>query len=103
MTTMTDHAEPGHNSDQRARFRDRAIAIEQEIKDAASARADLAAEMKGAGLDKATIRGIRLAVRRSFESSEAKEARETAEQVADALGAFADSALGAAAVRGARG
>ncbi len=104
MTAKSTTApEPGHNSAQHARFRDRAIAVEQETKDATSARSNFYAEMKGAGLDKATVRGVRLSVRRHFETEEAREVRETAEQIAEALDAFSDSPLGDAAVRGARG
>lgn len=80
------------------RFRDRLISLEQEARDGASARADLRVEMKSAGLSKADIAGIKLAVRRHFETSEQRAERESAEEIATALGEFAFSPLGAAAI-----
>lgn len=88
MTANSEHA----------KYRDRLINLEQEARDIASARADLRVEMKGAGLSKTDIAGIKLAVQRHFETSEKRAERESAEEVAAALGAFAHSALGAAAV-----
>ncbi len=100
---MTKESPPaaGHNTGGKpdlARFRDRLVNLEQEAKDIASARADLKVEMKGAGLSKTDIAGIKLAVQRHFESPEKREDRQSAEAVAEALGVFADSPLGEAAV-----
>ena len=82
-------------------FFDRMLRLETEKREVAEGQRDLAKEMKGVGLGKDEIAGIKLAVRREFESEERKAARESAEAVASALGSFADTALGAAAVRSA--
>lgn len=81
-----------------ARFRDRLINLQEEINAARDAVKDVGVEMKSAGLSKAEIRGVKLAVKRRFEDEEKREARESAEEIADALGAFASSDLGKAAV-----
>jgi uncharacterized protein (UPF0335 family) len=79
-------------------FFDRMLRLETEKRDVAESLRDLAKEMKGVGLGVDEIAGIKLAVRRSFESEEKRTKRESAESVADALGDFKDSPLGAAAV-----
>ena len=77
----------------------RLIRLEEERRDNATDRSELAMEMKGAGLLAEEIAGIKLAVKRHFESDERRAFRETAESVAAALGDFASSPLGDAAVR----
>lgn len=65
---------------------------------------DIYAEAKSAGFD---VKAVRVAVRRASETEEKRKAREEVEAEAEliiaALGTFADSPLGAAAVSGARG
>lgn len=79
-------------------FFDRTLRLEMEKRDVAEALRDLAKEMKGVGIGPDEIAGIKLAVKRHFETEEKRAKRESAEQVADALGDFKDSPLGAAAV-----
>lgn len=79
-------------------FCDRMVRMETEKRDLAESVRDLAKEMKGVGLGPDEIAGIKLAVKRHFETEEARAKRESAESVADALGDFKDSPLGAAAV-----
>jgi len=59
---------------------------------------ELKKEMKSGGIGVDEIAGIMLAVRRSFEDADKKAKRTAAENVADALGGFSDSPLGAAAI-----
>lgn len=82
-------------------FFDRLLNLESERRDVAESIKDLAKGMKGVGLSKDEIAGIKLAVKRRFESEEKRAARESAEAVAEALGGFADTELGSAAVRAA--
>ncbi len=79
-------------------YRDRLIALETEKREIAESIRDLSKEMKGIGISADEIAGVKLAVRRSFESDEKRAKRETAEEFAAALGAFRDSPLGQAAV-----
>jgi hypothetical protein len=80
------------------RFRDRLIRLEQERLDNVEAKKDLAAEMKDQKLLKEEIAGIKLAVKRHFETTEKKTYRESVESFAESLGSFRDSPLGAAAI-----
>lgn len=80
-------------------FKARLIRLEQERLDNLEAKKDLASEMKSQNLLKEEIAGIKLAVKRHFETQEKKEFRESVEAFADALGAFGDSPLGAAAIQ----
>lgn len=103
---MTKESPPaaGHNAGGKpdlARFRDRLVNLEQEARDIASSRADLKVEMKSAGLSKTDIAGIKLAVRRHFESPEAREDRQSAEAVAEALGVLVGTPLADAVMAGA--
>lgn len=87
------------NVDSRTKsFFDRLVRIETEKREIAESAKDLAKEMKGVGLLAEEIAGIKLAVRRYFETEDKRATRESAEAVADALGDFKDSPLGAAAV-----
>ncbi len=87
------------NTDQKAvTFKERLIRLEQERLDNAEAKKDLGAEMKSANLLKEEIAGIKLAVKRHFETQERRVFRESVESFAEALGDFKDSPLGAAAV-----
>jgi hypothetical protein len=87
------------NTDERAHtFKERLIRLEQERLDNAEAKKDLGAEMKSANLLKEEIAGIKLAVKRHFETQEKREFRESVESFAEALGDFKDLPLGAAAV-----
>jgi uncharacterized protein (UPF0335 family) len=81
---------------------DRMLRLETEARELAESKRDLAKEMKGCGLTKEEIAGIKLAVRREFETEDKRVSREAAEDVAEALGDFKDSPLGAAAVRASR-
>jgi uncharacterized protein (UPF0335 family) len=82
-------------------FFDRSVRLEQEKRDIAESQKDLVKEMKGVGFGADEIAGIKLAVKRHFESQEKKAKRESAESIASALGDFVDLPLGAAAVRAA--
>lgn len=86
------------NDDKAQTFKARLIRIEQERLDNAEAKKDLASEMKSQHLLKEEIAGIKLAVKRHFETSEKKTFRESVESFAEALGDFRDSPLGVAAV-----
>lgn len=91
----------GHNSDARERFLQRRITLEQEKRDLQDSIRDLKTEMKAADLTKADIKAIDLACRRHFETDEARIVRREIEDIASALGAYADTPLGqAAASRG---
>lgn len=81
-----------------AKYRDRMVAIEQERRDRSDDLREIAVEMKSAGLTKAEVAGVKLAVRRHFEDEQKRAARESAEEIAEALGALADTPLGEAAV-----
>lgn len=87
------------NVDSRTKaFFDRMVRLETEKREIAESVRDLAKEMKGVGLLAEEIAGIKLAVKRHFETEDKKATRESAEAVADALGDFKDTGLGAAAV-----
>lgn len=79
-------------------FFDRMLRLETEKREIAESMRDLAKEMKGVGFSKEDIAGIKLAVKRHFETDEKRVSRETAESVAEALGDFKDSPLGSSAV-----
>jgi hypothetical protein len=88
------------NTDEKAQaFLARLIRLEQERRDNATDRAELLVEMKAADLLKEEIAGIKLAVKRHFEEPEKRELRESAEQFAEALGEFAATPLGDAAIK----
>jgi hypothetical protein len=87
------------NTDERAAsFRMRLINIEEERRARMEDAKEIAIEMKQADLTKAEIVGIKLSVKRHFETLEKKLLRETAESFAAALGDFADMPLGRAAM-----
>lgn len=87
------------NTDERAaNFLARLIRLEQERRDNAEDRKELGVEMKDAELLKEEIAGIKLAVKRHFEDPDKRKFRESAEEFAAALGGFADTPLGNAAV-----
>jgi len=104
MSKAKDDATPGagHNvggvDADLARFRDRLVNLTEIKLATAEDIKEVGVEMRAARLKKEDIAGVRLAVKRHFESAEKREFRETAEEVADKLGPFASSALGAAAV-----
>lgn len=88
------------NTDERAaNFLARAIRLEQERRDNAEDRKELGVEMKKAELLKEEIAGIKLAVKRHFETDDKRQFRESAEQFAEVLGDFKDTPLGDAALR----
>lgn len=82
-----------------AQYRDRFHRIETDRRELAEDFKELKTEAKSAGFSKEEIAGIILSVKRSFETEEKRVSRITSEQVADALGDFANLPLGAAAVR----
>ena len=87
------------NTDTRAlAFKDRLIRLEESKHEIAEDMKDLATEMKSSGLLKEEIAGIKLAVKRYFESDEKRKFRESAEDFAAALGDFKDLPLGVAAM-----
>lgn len=88
-------------SEQSKSFLARLIQLETEKRNNAEDRKEIGTEMKAAELSKAEIDGIKLAVRRHFETQERRLHRESVEDVASALGEFADLPLGSAAVRAA--
>lgn len=89
----------GHNAgDEKRPLLQRRITLEQEKRDVQAAVRDLKTEAKSAGFSKEEIRAIELACRRHFETDEARIKRREVEDIAEALGAYADTPLGAAAV-----
>ena len=87
------------NVDTRAlAFKDRLTRLEEERRNLADDVKDLAKEMAGVGLSKDEIAGIKLAVRRSFETDEKRAKRITVEEFAESLGSMRDLPLGMAAV-----
>lgn len=87
------------NTDEKAAaFLARLIRLEDEKRQNAEDRSEVLTEMKSAHLLKEEIAGIKLAVRRHFETEDKRKFRESAEEFADALGPFRDSPLGAAAI-----
>ena len=90
------------NADQQlVAYKDRIIRLEIERRDRIQDIKEVVAEMKSNGRSKEDIAGVKLAVRRSFESEDQKAARVTAEEVAESLGEFVDLPLGRAAVEAA--
>ena len=77
-----------------AAFLARLIRLEEERRNNAEDRKELGAEMKSAQLLAEEIAGIKLAVKRHFETQEKRAFRETAESFAEALGDFKDTPLG---------
>jgi uncharacterized protein (UPF0335 family) len=87
------------NVDARAQaFLNRLTKLEQEKRNLSEDIKDLSKEMKGVDMSADEIAGVKLAVRRSFESDEKRAKRETVEEFASSLGAFGDSPLGQAAI-----
>ena len=87
------------NTDERAAsFLTRLIALEEVKRGVADDRADLLTEMKSAHLLKEEVAGIKLAVRRHFESQEKRVFRVSAEEFAESLGELRDTPLGNAAI-----
>lgn len=87
------------NTDTRAiAFKERLTRLETEKRNLAEDIKDLGKEMKGVGMSADEVAGVKLAVRRSFESDEKRAKRETVEEFAASLGGFRDSPLGAAAI-----
>jgi arginine deiminase len=87
------------NTDEKAQaFLARWIKLEEERLENATDRKELVVEMKSAELLKEEIAGIKLAGKRHFEDPEKRVLRESAEEFAAALGAFASSPLGNAAI-----
>lgn len=83
------------NTDEKAsRFYDRAIRLEQEKRERAEDIKELYAEAKSSGLLAEEIAGIKLAVRRHFETDEKRKKRESAEEFAAALGPLLGTPLG---------
>ncbi len=80
-------------------YHDRLLALETSRRELGEDIKELMTEAKSAGFSKDEIAGIKLAVRRSFESEDKKAARISAEEFAAALGDFADLPLGSAAIR----
>jgi hypothetical protein len=87
------------NSDTiKASFLARKIRLLEEKRNNAEDIKELGLEMRKAELSKVEIDGINLAAKRNFESAEKREHRVSVEQVADELGPYADTPLGAAAM-----
>lgn len=90
------------NLDVHRRFLDRLIGIEQEKRALAEAQKDIGTEMKTAiknsVLSKIDVRGIKLAVKQHFEDAQQHYEREEAQSIASALGSYAETPLGRAAV-----
>ena len=85
------------NVDERqTKFRERLINLETEKRSLSEDIKELAVEMKSAGLTAVEIAGVKLSVKRHFETAEKRIRRETIEEVAESLGALADTPLGAA-------
>lgn len=87
------------NTDERAAgFLMRLIRLEEEKRQNAEDRAEILTEMKSAHLLKEEVAGIRLAVRRHFETQEKRVFRISVEEFAESLGDFRDTPLGVASV-----
>jgi uncharacterized protein (UPF0335 family) len=82
-------------------FRDRIIRLETERRERAEDIKEIYVEMKGHDLTKAEIAGVKLAVKRSFETDDKLQARLSAEEVAASLGDYVGLPLGRAAVEAA--
>lgn len=88
------------NVDTRAiAFKDRLTRLETEKRNLSEDIKDLAKEMKGVGFSPDEIAGVKLAVRRSFETEERRAKRETVEEFAASLGDFADLPLASSAIQ----
>ena len=86
------------NTDPRlASYRDRLLRLETERRENAEDTKELTQEMRKAGLSKSDIRGIKLAIARTFESEDQRADRAAAEAVADMLAASGTAPLFAAA------
>lgn len=87
------------NTDEKAaKFRERLINIETERRMLADDAKEIGVEMKAADLTPIEIAGIKLSVRRHFETDQKRIRRETIEEFAAGLGELADSPLGQAAM-----
>ena len=87
------------NTDARAAsFLARLIQLEDERREYAEDRRELTKEMAGAGLSKDEIAGIKLAVKRHYESEEARAKRVSVEEFAESLGSLRELPLGQAAL-----
>lgn len=75
-------------NDYRRRWRAVAAELEEARRVAKEAFAEIKAAMKEAGISKGEVAGVKLSVRRSFESAEQKAARLEAEQIAAVLAEF---------------
>jgi uncharacterized protein (UPF0335 family) len=83
-----------------AMFAARIIRLETERRERSEDIREVYIEMKGE-CSKSEIAGVRLAVKRSFETDDKMRARLDAEEVAESLGDFANLPLGRAAVEAA--
>ncbi len=79
-------------------YKRRLLALTEEKQRVAEDISELNKEMKGVGVSKDEAAGVKLAVKRSFETADKKATRITAEEIADSLGDYADMPLGKAAV-----
>ncbi len=87
------------NVDQRlVEYKRRLLTLTEEKQRIAEDISELNKEMKSHGVSKDEAAGVKLAVKRSFETADRKATRLTAEEIADSLGEFADMPLGKAAV-----
>lgn len=82
-------------------FRNRIIRLETERRERSEDIKEIYIEMKGHSLSKAEIAGVRLSVKRSFETDAKFHERLNAEEVAASLGDYVDLPLGRAAVEAA--
>ena len=80
-------------------YHGRLLRLEEERRSFAEDIKDLMKEAKSNGFSKDEIAGMKLAVKRSFETEDKKAARLSAEDFAAALGDFADLPLGTAAIQ----
>jgi uncharacterized protein (UPF0335 family) len=88
-----------NNTDSRlGSFRDRIIRLETERRERAEDIKEVYTEMKGRAHTKAEIAGVKLAVKRSFETDAKLRDRLDAEEVAASLGDFGKLPLGLAAI-----
>ncbi len=83
-------------------FLDRIIRLETERRERAEDIKEIYVEMKGRDLTKAEIAGVRLAVKRSFETDAKLQARLSAEEVAASLGHLLGTPLADAAMEAIR-
>ena len=86
------------NTDERAvEYRNRLTHLEEEKRQLSEDIREISKEMKSSGLSKEEIAGIKLAVRRYFETDAKRMSRETAEEFAASLGQLIGTPLGEAA------